>query len=526
MTNLARRDFLKAAAAAPFALRASRAAETYVTAETAFGKVRGVDNAGIKTFKGVPYGANTAGKNRFMPPLDPPKWSNVRDALNWGPSAPQTDPNGQRRSALPESEDCLVLNVWTPALNDGRKRPVMLWCHGGGFATGSGSSAMTEGTNLARRGDVVVITVNHRLNVLGFTYLGELGGADFAQSGDVGMLDLAHALKWVRANAAHFGGDPSNVTIFGQSGGGRKVGTLLGMPAAKGLFHRAVIESGPTLTLVEREQANRVAENLLKELGLGRNGARELQSFPVERIMGAYFAVMRKMNVDQMTQGFSPTMEGKTVPQHPFYPAASNVSPEIPLLCGSTRTEMTLQSDEAAFSLNEEGLRARVEGLVGDSAGRVIETYRRVNPGSSPSDLYFLIASDHRYSAPVMKIAERRAALGKAPVYLYYFRWETPVQNGRLKSPHTIEVPFVFDNVRAAASLTGGGASAIALAEKVSNAWVAFARSGNPNTSALPHWPAFNAADRPTMVFNNESRVENDPIREQRLAMFSALKYT
>jgi len=320
---IARRDFLKAAALAAASARALAAADTQtITAETSFGKIRGIDNAGIKTFKGIPYGANTAGRNRFMPPADPAKWTGVRDALDYGPTAPQTDPNAPPRAnqGPAESENCLVLNVWTPAVGDNRKRPVMLWCHGGGFATGSGSSAGIDCTNLARRGDVVVITVNHRLNVLGFTYLGDLGGADFAQSGDVGMLDIAHALKWVHANITRFGGDPDKVTIFGQSGGGRKVGTLLDMPSAKGLFHRAIIESGPTITLVEREQATRVAENLLKELNLGRNGARELQSFPVERIMGAYFNVMRKMQVDQMTQGFSPTMDGKTLPQHPFYP--------------------------------------------------------------------------------------------------------------------------------------------------------------------------------------------------------------
>jgi para-nitrobenzyl esterase len=528
--RIARRDFLKASttmAAAPFVLKQGWAAgPSYVVADTSFGKLRGVDNDGIKTYKGIHYGASTAGKNRFMPPSDPAKWTGMRDALAYGPTAPQTEPGTGRQFGPPESEDCLVLNVWTPGLADGRKRPVMLWCHGGGFANGSGSSEGQNGTNLARRGDVVVITVNHRLNVLGFTYLGDLGGADFAQSGDAGMLDLVHALKWVRENITHFGGDPGNVTIFGQSGGGRKVGTLLGMPDAKGLFHRAIIESGPTITVVEREQANRVAENLLKEMGLGRNGARELQSFPVERIMGAYFAVMRKMNVDQMTEGFSPTMEGKTVPQHPFYPTASAVSPNIPLLVGSTRTEMTLQSDAAAFSLTEEAMRERVHGLMGANADRVIETYRRVNPGSTPSDLYFLIASDHRYGAPVMKIAERRAALGKAPVYLYYFRWETPVQGGRLKSPHTIEVPFVFDNVQISAALTGGGPEAMALGEKVSSAWVAFARTGDPNTKLLPHWPAFNPTDRPTMVFNSECKVENDPIREQRLAMFNAMKLT
>jgi para-nitrobenzyl esterase len=414
-----------------------------------------------------------------------------------------------------------VLNIWTPAIDDNRKRPVMLWCHGGGFSSGSGSSPVTEGANLARRGDVVVVTVNHRLNVLGFTYLGEFGG-EFAQSGDAGMLDIVQSLKWVRENIAQFGGDPNNVTVFGQSGGGRKVATLLTMPSAKGLFHRAIIESGATMKLVERDQAIRVAGELLEQLGLNRSRVRELQNLPLEKIMTAYFAVVRRMNVDQMTMGFSPTVDGKAVPRHPFHPAASDVSAGVPLLIGSTRTELTSQTDAEAFSLSEEGMQARIRTLVGENTGRMIDIYRKANPGATPSEIYFLIASDHRYSAPVMKIAERRAALGKGRVYLYYFCWESPIDGGRLKSPHTIEIPFVFHNLKAS-RLTATAPAAPALADKVSDAWIAFARKGDPNTSTLPRWPSFNAQDRPTMVFNNESKVENDPIREQRLAMFSAL---
>jgi para-nitrobenzyl esterase len=466
-----------------------------------------------------------------MPPTSPQPWTRVRDALEYGPSAPQREPGTQpsggalavSTAGLPrEGEDCLVLNVWTPAVDDDRKRPVMVWCHGGGFSTGSGSSPVTDGTNLARRGDVVVVSINHRLNVLGFTFLEELGGADFAGSGDAGMLDIAQALAWVRDNIARFGGDPGNVTVFGQSGGGRKVATLLTMPSAKGLFHRAIIESGATLKLVERDQAMRVANELTAKLGLARSRVREIQTLPVDRIMSAYFAVVRDMNVDQMTMGFSPTVDGRAVPRHPFYPDASGISADVPVMIGSTRTELTTSSDAAAFSLSDDGLRTRIAALLGDSAPRLIDVYKRTNPGATPSDLYFLIASDERYNAPVMKIAERRAALGRGPVYLYYFRWETPFDGGRLKSPHTIEIPFAFDNLDAS-PLTAGAASAPALADKVSDAWIAFARTGNPNTPKLPAWPAFDAATRPTMVFDDNSAVVNDPIREERLAMFAAL---
>jgi para-nitrobenzyl esterase len=511
----------------------------FVTAETTYGAIRGVDNNGIKIFKGIPYGASTAGANRFMAPAEPAKWTGVRDTLEYGHSAPQRDPAAQPPPAgaltisgqgLPaEGEDCLVLNIWTPAVgsaaSSGRKRPVMFWCHGGGFATGSGSSPDNDGTNLARRGDVVVVTINHRLNVLGFANLSEFS-RDFAASGDAGMLDIVQALKWVRANISEFGGDPNTVMIFGQSGGGRKVETLLAMPVAKGLFHRAIIESGAAIKVVDRDAAVRNSGLLLAKLGIEKSNVLELQKLPVEKILAAHFAVMKEYpGIDQMTAGYSPTVDGKILPQHPFDPKASPVSADVPVMIGCTRTEMTLFSlnDPSAFSLNDDQMRGRVKDLLGSQAPAIVDLYQKLNPKASPSDIYFLIASDYRYGAPTMKIAERRAALGKAPVYLYYFIWETPVQGGRLKSPHTMEIPFAFDNVKISARMTGGGADAMALADKVSDAWIAFARTGNPNTPKLPSWPVFNAKDRATMVIDNVSKVVNDPLREQRIAMFQAM---
>ena len=538
-----RRDFLKHtsafAASSGILLRSLNAQDAkFVTAETTYGKIRGVDNNGIKVFKGIPYGASTSGANRFMAPVEPAKWTGVRDALEYGRSAPQSDPAAPPRppgaisisgEKLPaEGEDCLVLNVWTPSVGsagNGRRRPVMFWCHGGGFATGSGSSPDNDGSNLARRGDVVVVTINHRLNVLGFGNLSEFS-KDFAASGDAGMLDIVQALQWVRANIAEFGGDPNTVMIFGQSGGGRKVETLLAMPSAKGLFHRAIIESGAAITVVDRDVAIRNSERLLAKLGIEKSNVRELQKLPVGQIMTAYFAVMKdSAGVDQSLAGFSPTVDGHILPQHPFHPKASPVSADVPVMIGCTRTEMTLFSlnDASAFSQNEEQMRGRVKDLLGGQAPGIIDLYQKLNPGASPSDVYFLIASDYRYGAPTMKIAERRAALGKAPVYLYYFTWESPVQGGRLKSPHTMEIPFAFDNVKISARLTGGGPEAMALADKVSSAWIAFAHTGDPNTPKLPHWPAFNAKDRATLVIDNVSKVVNDPLKEQRIAMFHAM---
>jgi para-nitrobenzyl esterase len=518
--------------------RANGQDATFVVADTHLGKVRGTDTHGIKTFKGVPYGASTEGTRRFMPPVDPPKWNGVRDALEYGHSAPQRNPAAAPPSAdaltvassnlPPEGEDCLVLNVWTPAINDGRKRPVMFWCHGGGFATGSGSSPDNDGTNLARRGDVVVVTINHRLNVLGFANLSEFS-TDFAASGDTGMMDIVHALRWVRTNIAQFGGDPGTVMIFGQSGGGRKVETLLAMPSAKGLFHRATIESGAALQVAGRDVAIRNAERLLTKLGIDKTDVHAIQKVPLGQIMVAYFAVVRdERGVDQTVNGFVPTVDGTILPQHPFHPKASPVSADVPVMIGCTRTEMTLFSlnDAAAFNLDDTGLRARAKELLGEQSAGIVDLYRKLNAGATASELYFLIASDYRYGAPTMKVAERRAELGKGPVYLYYFRWETPVQGGRLRSPHTIEIPFAFDNVKISTRLTGGGPEAMALADKISDAWIAFARTGNPNTPKLPHWPAFTAKDRATMVINTTSQVVNDPLREQRLAMFRAMNLT
>jgi para-nitrobenzyl esterase len=515
-----------------------RAADAAV-ASTACGKIRGSRNQDVYVFKGVPYGASTAGDNRFMPPRPSPAWRGVRDALQFGLSTPQSDPTAKFQpsaaspfigelSDMPEGEDCLVLNVYTRGLADGKKRPVMFWIHGGGFQSGSASSPGYDGTHLCKRGDVVVVSINHRLNIMGFTFLGDIGGDEFARTGNVGMLDIVQALQWVRDNIEHFGGDPHRVTIFGESGGGRKIGTLLAMPEAKGLFHRAVMESGATIKVIERNEATFAAQSLLDELQIARGDFRRLKQVPLDRLMPAFFAASRKNKFNQTVTGFAPVVDGKVLPQHPFDPTASAVMPEIPLIIGTNRTEMRLQlaGDAAAFNLDEEGLRVRSAGLFGDKSERMIALYRAAVPGSSPSDLFFLMLSDRSYCVPIMTIAERRAAVSKAPVYFYYFCWETPVAGGRMKSAHALEIPFVFDNTEISANYTGGGPRAAALADKMSDAWIAFARSGSPNTAKLPVWTPYNSVQRATMVFNDHSEMVDDPTKERRQAMQLALGLT
>jgi para-nitrobenzyl esterase len=530
-----RRRFVKqaslvlAGAQAGSLLKVARAADTgSVIVETSAGQVRGTVVDGVKIFKGIPYGGTTAGKNRFMPPTKPAAWTGVRDALAYGPSAPQVSANGTGPAGSPAmSEDCLVLNVFTPALSGGKNRPVMVWWHGGGFATGSGSGRIIDGANLARTGDVVVVSINHRLNVFGFTYLGELAGSDFALSGGAGMLDIVAALQWVRDHIGRFGGDPNLVTIFGQSGGGRKVATLMSMPGAKGLFHRAIIESGAVLRLTTPEDAIHTTELLLGELGLKPGQARELQTIPVARLLAANDAVYKKMTMREPGMSAnSPMIDGQALPSHPWDPAAPALSAGIPLLIGWARTEETLYDRPTSETLNldEAGLTQRAAKRLGGDSDRVIAAFRKAHPEATPWDLYILIATDHPRGAYTRELAKRKAVQAGAPVFLYRFDWETPEGGGHMRSPHTIEIQFVFNNIKIAGPLISKMPEAYTLADKVSAAWVAFARTGNPNTAKLPKWPTYSVKSRDTMLFNNESRVEQDPDQGPRLAMEQVLK--
>ena len=516
---------------------AAVAAEPGPVVETASGKLRGARIAGIHAFKGVPYGASTVGHNRFMAPQPPPSWAGVRDALAYGGRSWQLPNRPKRRAVLetllgpadatPETEDCLALNLWTPGLADGGKRPVMVWLHGGAFAYGSGNRAVTGGANLARRGDVVVVGVNHRLNILGFLHLADIGGGQWAHSGNAGMLDIVAALRWVRDNIAAFGGDPGNVTIFGESGGGGKVSVLLAMPAAHGLFHRAIVQSGAAIRVSTRERATAFAEAVLKKIGLGVGDCGRLQTLPPERLLAAIAPAARAVGRSRWPlldrYDFGPVVDGVDLPQHPAEPEAPAIADDIPLLVGGTREESAffLADDDSVWNgtLTEAQLRERVAAVAGAEAEAVLAAYRAAMPRASPADRLVAALTGSNFWVRTVLLAERYAARARrAPVYMYSLDWRSPAHAGRMKAHHAMDLPFVFDTVNVP-DTTAGAPGARELAARISATWAAFARYGSPANPAIPPWPAYTSLERATMVLDNECRVARDPDREQRLAL-------
>jgi len=496
--------------------RAAPADEAGPVAPTTAGRIRGYVDRGVDVFKGVPYGADTAA-HRFQAPRPPAAWGGVRACLEFGPMAPQ---GGSRGGGL-VSEDCLNLNVWTPGLGGGGRRPVLVYFHGGAYDSGTVNSDLYDGVNLCRRGNVVVVTVNHRLNGFGYLYLAELGGPEYADSGNAGMLDLVLALRWVHDNIAAFGGDPGCVTIFGQSGGGAKCATLMALPAARGLFQRVWTMSGQQLTGRTRAHATATARDVLRKLGVEPGHLEALQTLPRDRLIAA----MRG-------ETWTPVVDGTVLPRDPFAPDASPLSADVPMVLGNTHDETTYligRGDPALFHLTwaelPEAIRQHVANFIGGlSPDAIVADYRGWYPADTPSDVFFAATTAARSWKGMELEAERRAAQGGAATYVYYLYWRSPVDGGKWKAPHTLDIPLVFDNIASGAAQTGTGPDAQAMADLMSAALLALARTGNPGTPALPAWPRFNTSRRAAMIFDLPPRVEDDPRGAER-RLFAPVTY-
>jgi para-nitrobenzyl esterase len=515
---------------------------SYVEVDTMYGRLRGAQGNGLVTFKGIPYAGSVSGTNRFKaaPPLK--AWTGVRDALEFGASALQS--NGNRTSG---SEDCLFLNIWTPAA-DGRKRPVMFYNHGGGFTTGSAAATYQDGSNLARTWDVVVVATNHRLGIMGYLYIGELGGQEYATSGNQGLLDIRDGLKWVQDNIERFGGDPNNVMVFGESGGGAKTSCLYAMPSAARYFNKASIESGPGIRITPRDSATATAQMVLKELGLEKSDWRKLLEVPAAKLVDAQVALGRNRSAGPLTPGggrrgmsgnanpggFGPVLDGQVMLNHPFDPTAPAISKDKPLMVGYNRDEMNFffaqNGATDVYSLTEATLKERLEREQGPNAAAVLEAYRKSRPNASPADLYVAIATARFAVIGSTTIAERKYAQHGAPVYTYCFTHESERLIAGTQhiygAAHAVEIVYKFNNVPAtgiapSGQQTGGGfadsrPSSVQAAHNMSELWSTFARNGRPAAKGQPAWPAYDTTKRATMFIDAECKVINDPFSPER----------
>lgn len=491
-------------------------ASLFPIVETADGKVRGIVSGGIAVFKGLRYGADTSGRNRFMPPQPVKKWSGVRDQFDYGDIAPQIP--ADRRRAYADlilndlqpggmGEDCLVLNLWTPEPKTSSKRPVIIRFHGGGFYGGSSNSPGSDGEMLSRFGDCVVVTVNHRLSALGYLWLGD-GGA-FADSGSAGMQDLVACLKWVKTNIASFGGDPSRVLIVGQSGGGAKVSHLLAMPSAKGFYQRAGVMSGSRLTAMTREEAVKPSDLLLAKLGLSRKDIRKLQDLPFTALLAAQADVEAgERSRGEAPRSFAPVM-GTSIPTHPYAPNAPEMSKDIPLVVSTVLDERSYR--ESRFDMTWDDVKKMLTPLVGDRADKVLQMYRDEDTRASPFIINARIITDRSFRQSAFTMAERKAAQGGAPVWTYLWTTPSPAYGDRYGATHGIDVSPSMHDLRF--PLLGPNADYVRLADQLAGAWVSLAATGDPNNPRTPHWPAYDQKTRNTMVFGSPSNAVADPRR-------------
>lgn len=501
--------------------------------DTTSGKVRGLRAGGLSRFFGIPYGTDTS-QHRFQPARPAAARTGVRDCNALGPKTPQgpitlpgimgkTDPSakaipvmmavaGLTNAKIPESEDCLVLNVITPEASRARKRPVMVWLHGGAFAMGSGFDPMTDGSLLAQTGDVVYVSLNHRLNAMGFLYLGALHD-DFADSGNAGMLDIVLALEWVRDNIEAFGGDPGNVTIFGQSGGGAKVSTLLGMHPAKGLFHKAIVMSGPIVTLVEKQDAAAITEQTLASLGVAKADVHKLQAIPYRQVIQAASAVQLLPSPEGglASRTLAPMVDGRSIPAHPFEPTATEISRDVAMMIGTAKDEATLfmAGDPELGQMSEDNARERFRKALGDKGDAAFERYRAGYPKDDPSYWVSTMMTDRLFRSQSIVQADRKSAQKAAPVYMYRVDFEPRVIDRILRSPHGTEVPLVF-GTKVPVQFVGSGPEVDALSTQLMGAWLNFAKTGNPSQASL-EWPQYDAHRRLNMIFDAPSCVVTDP---------------
>ena len=513
----------------------------FVEVETANGRIRGGHSRGALAFKGIPYAGPVDGRNRFKAPPPPVSWTGVRDALVLGPPAVQPPHTTYGENEAAYSENCLVLNVWTPAC-DGRKRPVMVYNHGGGYATGSAGSRGQDGAHLAATYDVVVVASNHRLGLLGYLYLGDLGGEDYAASGNQGLLDIVAALQWVKTNIAAFGGDPGNVMLFGESGGGFKTGTLLAMPAAQGLFHKASIESGSALTRMTRANATETARRVLKGLGIAPHELQKLAGVPAQALLdiqmkGAAGPLGTPSGPEapvvhdgerahgaawgsEQPGSFGPVVDGTVLPAQPFAPVATPLSADIPLIVGHNRDEARFffMDQPAVFAMDAAALTARIHTEYGGDAEKILSVYRRTRPDASPGDLYIAIATARSLGFDSTVIADRKSAQ-PAPVYRYRCDYESnhPIAGGAttLKAGHATEITLkllAYDQP----GLEGNGPALAPAAHNMSAYWTSFARSGVPSAPGQPAWPRYDTTRRATMLIDAQCRAADDPDGEER----------